>query len=231
MAHALHLPRVFVHAFTDGRDEPPNSAAAYVAELVERIRAIGTGRIASISGRYYAMDREKRGARTGRASRTVVEATGPTAPDPVALIRRSYDSGITDEFIVPSRIVPAGDDPPPSIDDGDSVIFFNFRPDRARQLSHAMMDESWDHFPRNRRPKLAHFVTFTEYEKGLAAEVAFPDEPPNQVLAQVVAAAGRRQFHTAATEKYAHVTYFLNGRRGGPVPGAGPAPGAPAPGG
>ena len=219
MAHALRLPRVFVHAFTDGRDEPPNSAAGYIGELVERIRAIGTGRIASVSGRYYAMDRDKRWDRTERAYRTVVEASGPTAPDPVALITQSYDGGITDEFIVPTRIVPAGGEPPPPIGDGDSVIFFNFRPDRARQLSHAMVDESWDHFARNHRPSLAHFVTFTEYEKGLTAEVAFPDEPLNEVLAAVVADAGWRQFHTAETEKYAHVTYFLNGGREAPFPG------------
>ena len=219
MAHALRVPRVFVHAFTDGRDEPPNSAAGYIAELVDRIRAIGTGRIASISGRYYAMDRDKRWERTERAYRTVVEARGPTAPDAVALIRHSYDSGITDEFIVPTRIVAAGGEPPPPIGDGDSLIFFNFRPDRARQLSHAMVDESWEHFPRERRLRLAHFVTFTEYEKGLAAEVAFPDEPLPQVLAEVIADAGWRQFHTAETEKYAHVTYFLNGGREAPFPG------------
>lgn len=219
MAHALRLARVFVHAFTDGRDEPPNSAAGYIGELVERIRAIGSGRIASVSGRYYAMDRDKRWDRTERAYRTVVEASGPTAPDPVALITQSYDGGITDEFIVPTRIVPAGGEPPPPIGDGDSVIFFNFRPDRARQLSHAMVDESWDHFARNYRPNLAHFVTFTEYEKGLTAEVAFPDQPLNEVLAAVVADAGWRQFHTAETEKYAHVTYFLNGGREAPFPG------------
>src|SRR5947208_3223910 len=116
------LPRVFVHAFTRGRDEPPNSAAGYVGELVERTRAIGTGTIASVSGRYYAMDRDKRWDRTERAYRTVVEASGPTAPDPVALITRSYDGGITDEFIVPTRIVPAGGEPPPPIGDGDSVV-------------------------------------------------------------------------------------------------------------
>src|SRR5205823_1105468 len=219
MAHALRAPRVFVHAFTDGRDEPPNSAAGYIGALVERIRAIGTGRIASVSGRYYAMDRDKRWERTERAYRTVVEASGPTAPDPVTLITQSYEGGITDEFIAPTRIVPAGDEPAAPIGDGDSVIFFNFRPDRARQLSHALVDESWDHFPRSRRPSLMHFVTFTEYEKGLTAEVAFPDEPLNQVLAEVVADAGWRQFHTAETEKYAHVTYFLNGGREAPFPG------------
>src|SRR5437870_5370162 len=219
MAHALRAPRVLVHAFTDGRDEPPNSAAGYVGELVERIRAIGTGRIASVSGRYYAMDRDKRWERTDRSYRTVVEASGPTAPDPAALITQSYASGITDEFIVPTRIVPAGEEPPPAVGDGDSVIFFNFRPDRARQLSHAIVDETWDHFRRARRPELAHFVTFTEYEKGLPAEVAFPDEPLEGVLAAVVSEAGWSQFHTAETEKYAHVTYFLNGGREAPFEG------------
>ncbi len=219
MAHSMGVPRVFVHAFTDGRDEPPTSAAGYVSDLVERIRAIGTGRIVSVSGRYYAMDRDKRWDRTERAYRTVAEATGPTASDPVALIRQGYDEGITDEFIVPTRIVTPGQEPPPPIADGDSVIFFNFRPDRARQLSHAILDDRWDHFERNRRPRLAHFVTFTEYEAVLPAEVAFPDEPLRQVMAEVVSEAGWRQFHTAETEKYAHVTYFLNGGREVPFPG------------
>jgi 2,3-bisphosphoglycerate-independent phosphoglycerate mutase len=219
MAHSLGVPRVYVHAFTDGRDEPPTSAAGYIAELGARIHATGTGSIASVSGRYYAMDRDKRWERTERAYRTVVEAAGPTAPDPMALINESYDAGITDEFIVPTRIVPPGQEPPPPIADGDSVIFFNFRPDRARQLSHAILDEHWDHFERKHRPRLAHFVTFTEYETGLPAEVAFPDEPLNQVLAEVVSRVGWRQFHTAETEKYAHVTYFLNGGREAPFKG------------
>jgi 2,3-bisphosphoglycerate-independent phosphoglycerate mutase len=219
MAHAAGVRDVVVHAFTDGRDEPPTSAAGYMAELVERMASIGTGRIASISGRYYAMDRDKRWDRTARAYRTVVEASGPSAPDPVAFIRQSYKDGITDEFLVPTRIVPPGQSPPPPMSDGDSVIFFNFRPDRARQLSHAIVDETWDHFERPHRPRLAHFVTFTEYEKGLPAEVAFPDDPLPGVLAEVVAAAGWPQFHTAETEKYAHVTYFLNGGREAPFPG------------
>ena len=219
MAHSIAVPRVFIHAFTDGRDEPPTSAAGYMAELVERMHAIGSGRIASVSGRYYAMDRDKRWERTERAYQTVVEGTGPTTPDPVAFIKASYAAGITDEFLVPTRIVPPGQDAPPPIGDGDSVIFFNFRPDRARQLSHAILDETWDHFERVHRPKLAHFVTFTEYEKGLPAEVAFPDEALRQVLAEVVSDAGWRQFHTAETEKYAHVTYFLNGGREAPFPG------------
>ena len=219
MAHQLGLRRVYVHAFTDGRDEPPTSAAGYIEALLAQIKQIGTGRIASISGRYYAMDRDKRWERSERAYRTVVEAKGPTAPDPVGFIKQSYDKGTTDEFLEPTRIVAPGETSVPAIADGDSVIFFNFRPDRARQLSHALVDDSWDHFERKQRPKLAHFVTFTEYEKELPAEVAFPDEPLADVLAEVVSRAGWQQFHTAETEKYAHVTYFLNGGREAPFPG------------
>jgi 2,3-bisphosphoglycerate-independent phosphoglycerate mutase len=217
MAHHIGLENVFVHAFTDGRDEPPTSAAGYIEELKHQIETIGSGRIASISGRYFAMDRDKRWDRTERAYRTVVEGEGPTAADPVGFIKQSYASGITDEFLVPTRMVDGRNAAPP-ISDGDSVIFFNFRPDRARQLSHAIVDEQWDHFERRHRPRLAHFVTFTEYEKGLPAEVAFVDEPLPGVLAEVISEAGWNQFHTAETEKYAHVTYFLNGGREEPFP-------------
>jgi 2,3-bisphosphoglycerate-independent phosphoglycerate mutase len=219
MARARGVRKVYIHVFTDGRDEPPTSAAGYIEALVEATKKIGTGRIASISGRYYAMDRDKRWDRTERAYRAVVEADAPTAADPVQFVKDSYGLGKTDEFLEPTRIVPAGAEPAPPIQDGDSVIFFNFRPDRARQLSHAIVDEKWEPFARKRRPRLAHFVSFTEYEKGLAAEVAFPDEPLNGVLAEVVSNAGWSQFHTAETEKYAHVTYFLNGGREAPFPG------------
>ena len=219
MAAHRGLRDVFIHVFTDGRDEPPTSAAGYVEALVSQLQRIGVGRIASISGRYYAMDRDKRWDRTERAYRTVVEASGPTAPDPVGFIEESYAAGKTDEFLIPTRIVPPGSQPAPPIGDGDIVIFFNYRPDRARQLSHAIIDDQWDAFGRDGRPRLAHFVTFTEYEKGLPAEVAFPDEPLEGVMAAVVAEAGWKQFHTAETEKYAHVTYFLNGGREEPFPG------------
>ena len=219
MAAHRRVRDVYVHAFTDGRDEPPTSAAGYIEALVKQLQQIGVGRIASISGRYYAMDRDKRWDRTERAYRTVVEASGPTAPDPVGFVKESYAANKTDEFLIPTRIVPPGSEPAPPIADGDTVIFFNFRPDRARQLSHAIVDENWEAFPRERRPRLAHFVTFTEYEKGLPGEVAFPDEPLTGVLAEVVADSGWKQFHTAETEKYAHVTYFLNGGRESPFPG------------
>jgi len=146
------------------------------------------------------------------------EGGGPTAPDPVGFIKASYDAGITDEFLKPTRILAEGR-PSPRIQAGDSVVFFNFRPDRARQLSHAIVDRDWPHFRRDRPPTLAHFVTFTEYEKGLPAEVAFADEPLEACLAEVIAEHGGTQFHTAETEKYAHVTYFLNGGREAPYPG------------
>ncbi len=218
MARGAGLRRVFVHALTDGRDEPPTSAAGYLEELVRKLQGIGTGRIVSVSGRYFAMDRDRRWDRTEEAYRTIVEATGPSAEDPVALIRRSYQSGVTDEFLPPTRIAADADGAPPPIGDGDSVIFFNFRPDRARQLTHAIVDERWEHFLRVRRPRLAHFVTFTEYERGLPVEVAFKDEPVGDCLAEIIARQGWRQFHTAETEKYAHVTYFFNGGRETPYP-------------
>jgi 2,3-bisphosphoglycerate-independent phosphoglycerate mutase len=219
MAKQIGVPTVHVHAITDGRDEPPTSGAGYVTDLAAEMRTVGTGRITSLSGRYYAMDRDRRWDRTERAYRTIVEATGPAAPDPVAFITDSYRQGVTDEFLIPTRIVAVDADPPPPMRDGDSVIFFNFRPDRARQLTHAIVDPTWDQFPRPARVTLAHFVTFTEYEKGLPVEVAFTDEPLADVVAEMVSRVGLRQFHTAETEKYAHVTYFLNGGREQPFEG------------
>ena len=219
MAKQLGVRDVFVHVLADGRDEPPTSAREYVGDLVREIERIGAGRIASVSGRYFAMDRDKRWDRTERAYRVIVEGAGPTAGDPLEFIKQSYAAGKTDEFLEPTRIVPANGSAAPAIKAGDSVIFFNFRPDRARQLSHALADADWPHFRRQGPPKLAHFVTFTEYEKKLKAEVAFADEPLQDCLAQVIAKTGAGQFHTAETEKYAHVTYFLNGGQEAAFPG------------
>jgi 2,3-bisphosphoglycerate-independent phosphoglycerate mutase len=211
---------VYVHAFTDGRDEPPRSAAGFLRDLTNQMQAIGVGEVASVSGRYFAMDRDKRWDRTERAYRVVVEAEGPdTRFNPVSFMESCYADGVSDEFVPPTRIIRGTDPPPPAMSYGDSVIFFNFRPDRARQLTHAIVDKDWPSFPRRNRPGLAHFVTFTEYEKGLPVEVAFPDEPLTDVVAEVVSRAGLRQFHTAETEKYAHVTYFLNGGREKPFKG------------
>jgi len=218
LARRRGLDRVYVHAFTDGRDEPPTSAAGFVADFVEGLRSIGVGRIVSVAGRYYAMDRDKRWDRTARAYEVIAGAGDGVSADPVQCIRDAYERGVTDEFLEPVSIVPAGGTRV-RVDDGDSVVFFNFRPDRARQLSHALVDEQFHGFERSRRPDGLCLVTFTEYESGLAAEVAFPKDEVTSTLAAVVSDAGLRQFHVAETEKYAHVTYFINGGREAPLAG------------
>jgi 2,3-bisphosphoglycerate-independent phosphoglycerate mutase len=218
MARRRGLDRVFFHAFTDGRDEPPSSAAQYVGEFVEELDRVGVGRVVSVSGRYYAMDRDKRWDRTQRAYEVIAGDGNGAAPDPVGYIEDCYARGVTDEFIEPASIVPSGGSRVRT-EDGDSVVFFNFRPDRARQISHALLDEQFDAFPRTRWPHPLHLVSFTEYEAGLGTIVAFPKQQVTQTLAEVVSDAGLRQFHIAETEKYAHVTYFINGGREKPFDG------------
>jgi 2,3-bisphosphoglycerate-independent phosphoglycerate mutase len=218
LARRRGLDRVHYHAFTDGRDEPPSSAAQFVGEFVEELDRIGVGRVASVSGRYYAMDRDKRWDRTQRAYEVLAGEGNGVAADPVRYVEESYARGVTDEFIEPASIVPSGG-ARVRIEDGDSVVFFNFRPDRARQISHALLDEHFDGFPRSRRPHGLHFVSFSEYEAGLGAIVAFPKQEVTRTLAEVVSDAGLRQFHVAETEKYAHVTYFINGGREKPFDG------------
>jgi len=218
LARRRGLDRVFFHAFTDGRDEPPSSAARYVGEFVEELDRVGAGRVVSVAGRYYAMDRDKRWDRTQKAYEVIAGEGNGVAADPVGYIEDCYARGVTDEFIEPASIVPAGGSRV-RIEDGDSVVFFNFRPDRARQMSHALLDEDFDGFDRPRRPHPLHFVSFTEYEAGLGAVVAFPKQEVTRTLAEVVSDAGLRQFHVAETEKYAHVTYFINGGREKPFDG------------
>ena len=212
LARRRGLERVFVHAFTDGRDEPPMSGAGYMQAFIDDLERAGAGRVASISGRYYAMDRDRRWDRTEKAYDVLVNGTGREAGDAVAYIESQYAAGVGDEFIAPAAIVPAGEDRV-SLGDGDSVVFFNFRPDRARQLTHAILDRDFSGFQRSRVLHDLAFVTMTEYERAVPAHVAFPTEDIAHTLAQVVADAGRRQFHVAETEKYAHVTYFINGGR------------------
>lgn len=201
---------VRIHAFMDGRDVPPSSGEGYVRELEDFISANGysdTVRIASISGRYYAMDRDKRWDRVQKAFEAVVCGT-PCAGAEIAheVMADSYASGVTDEFVVPVALDKRG------VADGDAVIFFNFRPDRARELTRAIVDDAFDGFDRARRPRVS-FVCLTEYDPLIDAPVAFPKTFPDNVLADVLSAAGLAQYHIAETEKYAHVTFFLNGGR------------------
>ncbi len=210
LAQKHGVRRVYVHCFLDGRDTPPASAHIYVAAMQARCQEIGVGEVATLVGRYYAMDRDKRWERTERAYRMLVHAEGERAADPVAAIRKSYERGVTDEFVEPVVVTRADGQPVATIQDGDSVVFFNFRADRARQLTSALAVPGFDDFPTPQRPH-THFVCFAVYDKTYPLPVAFPPTQPNNILAEVFAALGVRNYRMAETEKYAHVTYFFNG--------------------
>ena len=210
LAKQRGLERVFIHCFLDGRDTPPSSGVNYIAALQKKTEDIGCGQIASIIGRYYAMDRDKHWERTQRAYELLEHAKGEQTRDPVAAVRRSYEKGITDEFIEPTVIVDANGDPLATIQDGDAVIFFNFRPDRARQLTRALAVPGFDEFDVTGRPQV-DFVCFTVYDRTFPLAVAFAPHDHKNVLAEVWASICVRNYRLAETEKYAHVTYFFNG--------------------
>ncbi len=204
------LERVFIHCFLDGRDTPPSSGADYVSTLQRKIDEISVGRIASVIGRYYAMDRDKRWERTKRAYDLLVNTVGKRVADPVTAIRESYLAGTTDEFLEPLAIVDASGAPIAKIVDGDSVVFFNFRPDRARQLTRALAFPNFNEFPVPDRPGV-HFFCFTLYDSTFNLPIAFPPRSHSNVLAEVWARLAVNNYRLAETEKYAHVTYFFNG--------------------
>ncbi len=223
LAREHGVAHVAVHAITDGRDTAPDSARGFVEELEARIAAIGVGRIATVSGRYYAMDRDKRWERTALAYAALAMGEGPRALSAAAVIRASYDAGVTDEFIKPTVIVDA-DQPVATVGDHDAVIFFNFRSDRPRQLTRAFVDPGFDGFARAHLIADLNFVTMAQYERDLPVRVVYtPDDLITQEvtlsLAGVVSDRGMAQLHAAETEKYAHVTYFINGGREEPFPG------------
>ena len=210
MAKNHGLDRVFIHCFLDGRDTPPSSGADYVGTLQRKIDEIGVGRIATVIGRYYAMDRDKRWERTNRAYDLLVNAVGKKVSDPVTAIRESYLAGTTDEFLEPHIIVDESGAPIAKVQDGDSVIFFNFRPDRARQLTRSLSLSGFNEFPTPNRPSV-HFVCFTLYDGTFNLPIAFPPRVHHNVLAEVWARLAVNNYRLAETEKYAHVTYFFNG--------------------
>lgn len=210
MAAREGVERVYVHCFLDGRDTPPASGAQYVAELQRHIQEIGRGEIATVIGRYYAMDRDKRWERTQRAYDLLTKAIGLRATDPVEAINESYQSGVTDEFVEPVAIVRKDGAPVATIENGDSVIFFNFRPDRARQLTRALAVKGFNEFPTVDLPDLA-YVCFTLYDATFDLPIAFPPRQHRNVLADVWDAFRVQNYRLAETEKYAHVTYFFNG--------------------
>jgi 2,3-bisphosphoglycerate-independent phosphoglycerate mutase len=202
-----------VHAVLDGRDTPPRSALKYVAALEEKLRALGRGRIATVMGRYYAMDRDKRWQRTERAWRAIVEGEGKPAASARAAVESSYADDTSDEFAEPSII---GNRAP--LADGDGIICYNFRADRARQLTAALALEGFSGFTRPRTPKTG-YVCMTEYDRAFGLPIAFGPDDVKNTLAEVLALNGIRNLRIAETEKYAHVTYFLNGGAEKPFPG------------
>ena len=201
------LEKVYVHAFLDGRDVPPASAKEYIQECVDKMAEIGVGKIATISGRYYAMDRDNRWERVVKAYSAMVYGEGVKATDPVAAVQESYDKEVTDEFVVPV-VVEGGD----TIKENDSIIFFNFRPDRAREITRTFVDPDFEGFERKNGFFPVSFVCMTQYDATMPnVDVAFKPQSLKNTLGEYISDKGLAQLRIAETEKYAHVTFFFNG--------------------
>jgi 2,3-bisphosphoglycerate-independent phosphoglycerate mutase len=210
LAKRQRVERVAIHAFLDGRDTMPRSALGYMQQLLEYIRKIGSpAKIASVSGRYYAMDRDRRWDRTELAYRAIVLGEGPAVTDPLEAIRQAYNSDKTDEFILPV-VVEENGKPVAPMRDGDSVICFNYRSDRMRQIVRVLIDPAFNEFDVSRRPKVS-ITTLTNYDKTFPVPVAFEPTSMARILAEVLSSRGLSMLKTAETEKYPHVTYFFNG--------------------
>src|SRR4029453_6205550 len=209
MARREKVGTVYLDFFLDGRDTPPNSGEQFMLDLNEKLKAYPEVRIATVSGRYYAMDRDKRWDRTEKAYLCLTEGIGNKADSALEAIRNSYKDKVTDEFVLPtiiSGVVPEG-----LIRDGDGVIFFNFRADRARELTRALTEEDFKEFPRKRRVALSALATMTQKAETFKGPVAYPPREIKKILGELASEAGIRQLRIAETEKYAHVTYFFNG--------------------
>ena len=213
LAKRKGMAKVYVHAFLDGRDVPPKSALEYIAALEEKIKEIGVGSIATVSGRYYAMDRDKRWERVERAYEAIAHAKGQAALSAKSAVENSYANDITDEFVVPTVI--AGYK---GMTSADSVIFYNFRPDRAREMTHAFTDVKFDGFKRDEALK-PPYATMTQYEAGLNVDIAYKPQELTNTLGETIEKAGLTQLRIAETEKYAHVTFFFNGGLEAPYKG------------
>ncbi|TLG81242.1 2,3-bisphosphoglycerate-independent phosphoglycerate mutase [Vagococcus zengguangii] len=216
-AKARGVKNTYVHAFMDGRDVSPTSGLGFMEQLVAKMEELNYGSVATVSGRFYAMDRDKRWERVEKAYKAIVDGEGVKATDPVQAVKDSYENNVNDEFIVPVVIEKDGQ-PVATVKNDDSVIFFNFRPDRAIQLSNAFTDTEWEHFARENHPTVK-FVTMTLYNPSIVAEVAYPPIEMKNVLGEVLSNAGLTQLRIAETEKYPHVTFFMNGGRNEEFPG------------
>ena len=209
-AKRQRLKKVYVHCFLDGRDTPPTSGKEFVAELEKKMQQLGIGEVASVMGRYYAMDRDKNWDRVQKAYDVLTKAEGEKAESACAGIQASYDKEVNDEFVVPFYVEKDGK-PVATIQDGDSVIFFNFRPDRAREITRAFCDEGFTGFAREKKLDLT-FVCFTDYDETIGNKlIAFKKEEIKNTFGEFLAAHHMTQARIAETEKYAHVTFFFNG--------------------
>jgi 2,3-bisphosphoglycerate-independent phosphoglycerate mutase len=220
------LDEVYIHAFLDGRDVAPDSAAGYVEQLVHKIAALGVGKIATVQGRYYAMDRDKRWDRVEKSYRAMVYGEGPTHTDPLQAIRESYAQSVYDEFVLPTVIVAQNADaggalqPVGLVESGDAVIFFNFRPDRAIQLSQVFTNEDFRGFERGEKAvKDLHYVCMTLFSESVGGYVAYKPKDLDNTLGEVLVQNGLKQLRIAETEKYPHVTFFFSGGRDVELPG------------
>jgi 2,3-bisphosphoglycerate-independent phosphoglycerate mutase len=218
VAKQQQVTEVCIHAITDGRDTPPFVAQEFLSNINTKLHELGFGAICTVAGRYYTMDRDHRWERVEKSYRAMVEGVGPTAISAEAAVAAAYRDGYSDEFIPPTIVQGKANSFKP-IMDGDSIIFFNFRGDRAREITQALMKPNFDGFDRKKTLQDLYFVGFTYYEEGLPIHVAFKPHNVDQSLAGVIAQAGLRQLHVAESEKYAHVTYFFNGGSEHPVKG------------
>ena len=219
MAKRHGLTDVFVHCFMDGRDTPPESGAGYIEQVERKLHQLGIGKIASVSGRYYAMDRDKRWERIDRAFGAMVLGNGHKFQSAAEAVRKSYERGITDEFIEPITIVDSRNEPVGLMRDDDSVIMYNYRADRAREITLALTDEKLDQPSRSFVPKNLTYTMMTLYDKTFALPYVLPPEHPDNILADVMGRANWKNLRVAETEKYAHVTYFFNGGNEKPYAG------------
>jgi len=210
LAKRNDIKDVFIHAFTDGRDSPPDSGADYIAEIEKKAKEIGVGRIASVMGRFYAMDRDSRWDRVQRAYECMRRGKGLKAPSASQAVATSYGKQVTDEFIEPTCIVNEDNEPIATIDDGDGVVFFNFRGDRPREITRAFVESDFKEFARTTKPNIL-YVCMTEYDATIPVPVVFPKPPKmKNILGAYWGSLGIKQFRCAETEKYAHVTFFFN---------------------
>jgi len=218
-AKRQHVKNVFVHAFTDGRDTPPQSGVSHVAQLLAFMKRLGCGRLATICGRYYAMDRDRRWERTERAVRALLGGQGHRTQDPVAALEASYAAGVSDEFVEPIVVTDDEDSPVGQIGGYQSAVFFNFRADRARQLTRALNDPQLEGISRVGLPDELAFVTMTRYAKDYPYDVVLKPQFPDRILGEVCADQRWSNLRVAETEKSPHVTYFFNGGREQPYAG------------